>query len=727
MTAPAFLNDPAYGPVDICKPIRDRRFLQLPVFLHGPIAESYAAICVAEDYRAANISLYHTVKVLEPQMGSFHQLPDFLSAPMSRAYGRKVKKEGYHAANEWLVKIHSEVSRWLKAGDFSFRHDDSALKDWAKAQAERVSGLLEKRGYTAAGAMAESLCEFYGFDSGLTAVLEKLQRQGASEIEINGAIVKNAIRLSTPKFWRGKMRTARNRGLDQACRLLGMVNQSRQIYVSNPVIRLRLAQKGANRAMLENLIATNQDGFSASLAELSDVSVSKPAIRRAELMTRMRGFEDISESLGHVAEFVTLTCPSKYHAANVGGGMNPKYKGYTPKDASDYLVDVLASIRKELKREDISVYGFRTAEPHHDGCPHWHLLLFMPSQHLKKVRQIFHKHARKVDGKEPGAAKRRCVFKAIDKSRGSATGYLAKYIAKGIDGEHVGVDLYGHDAKTSAVRITEWAGVWGIRQFQQIGGAPVTPYRELRRVSKEKLELWEAKTREAMPKIIAAARAASDLGDWAKYTMLNGGPILSRAMRPLQLWRMFVPIPDQTKQFSINPETGEILPFKGGLLAEALKTTKGVISRGVGLLTRFYTWTVETATEKNAFDFSDAQRSPWSSVNNCPAPQFSPAELEKIRQRVESEVLELDQQAALEQRFCPVPPPPPSWVERVRKAVDDRKLKNEALPEGDSIARSVAAMWAGWDTGELADLEPEPVLTSIEKSIQKNWGELGYA
>lgn len=704
----------------------------LPEFLHAPIEQGYLAVCASEGRGAAWCRVSDAFDALKPLIDGFSLLPEFLKTSLGRVYGRRIDRDGFVAGTDWLVKTMPELRRWLKAGDFSFRHDDNALKDWAKTQAERVSGLLEKHSYTAASAMAESLCEFYGFDSGLTKVLEKLHRQGASDIEINGAIVKNAIRLSTPKFWRGQMRTARNRGLDQACRLLGLVNQSKQIYVHNYVIRLRLAQKGANRNMLENLIATNQDGFSASLAELSDVSVSKPELRRAELMTRMRGFENIADECGHVGEFVTLTCPSKYHAANVNGGLNPKYKGYTPKEASDYLVDVLASIRKELKRENISVYGFRTAEPHHDGCPHWHLLLFMPSQHRAKVRHVFHKHARKVDGKESGAAKRRCVFKSIDKTKGSATGYLAKYIAKGIDGEHVGVDLYGHDAKTSAIRITEWAGVWGIRQFQQIGGAPVTPYRELRRVSVEKLELWEAKVRQAMPKVISAARAASDLGDWAKYTMLNGGPILPRAMRPLQLWRMFMPVPDQTKQLSVNSETGEILPFKGGLLAEALETTKGVISKGVGLLTRFYVWSVETATEKNAFDFSDAQRSPWSSVNNCPEPQFSPSELEAIRLQALQEVSELDRQMISEGNFCPVPPPAPDWVARVRQAVADRKAKNESEAFRNTAAgQMVAELWSGWDTGELEDFGDEPedgYSDSLAGRMARElWGDLGYA
>ncbi len=89
-------------------------------------------------------------------------------------------------------------------------------------------------------------------------------------------------------------------------------------------------------------------------------------------------------------------------------------------------------IRAKLKRDNLevyglrfTVYGFRIAEPQHDGTPHWHLLLFMPH------------YAMQTDGNEPGAQQHRFKAIPIDKSKGSAVGYIAKYISKNIDGSSI--------------------------------------------------------------------------------------------------------------------------------------------------------------------------------------------------------------------------------------------------------------------------------------------------
>lgn len=139
-------------------------------------------------------------------------------------------------------------------------------------------------------------------------------------------------------------------------------------------------------------------------------------------------------------------------------------------------------IRAEAKRREIGVYGFRIAEPQHDGTPHWHCLLFRKPEHASALKGIVRKHALKDCPNERGANEHRCDLKQIDSAKGSAAGYIAKYVAKNIDGAHVGEDLHGKPAQSSAVRVEAWATRWGIRQFQQIGGAPVGVWRELRRV-----------------------------------------------------------------------------------------------------------------------------------------------------------------------------------------------------------------------------------------------------
>jgi len=125
----------------------------------------------------------------------------------------------------------------------------------------------------------------------------------------------------------------------------GFVSRKTGLYASDEAVFRRLSQKRRNLAMLQTMIAINELGQEFTLEALSEVSVSNPALRRAELMVRIRGFEEIAKLKGHVGEFFTLTCPSKFHAFHHFGKRNEKFNGDTPREAVKYLNKVWARIR----------------------------------------------------------------------------------------------------------------------------------------------------------------------------------------------------------------------------------------------------------------------------------------------------------------------------------------------------------------------------------------------
>lgn len=293
-------------------------------------------------------------------------------------------------------------------------------------------------------------------------------------------------RMLDPIWWRRGLRKMHAKAVEGAAIRLGYVNRKRDPYVSNESLKRRAQQNERNAQALEATIARNELGQEFTLAELAAKGTANKAIRRAELMTRIAGFERIAKDLGHAGLFFTVTCPSRMHKwRTVNGGNvieNPRFDGTTPKEAQRYLATVWARIRAKLKRAGVGLYGFRIAEPNHDGTPHWHLLVFHEAGQYDELRGIIRHYALQDSPNEAGAALHRVDFKPIDWSRGSAAGYIAKYVAKNIDGYKLDKDLLGNDALETSARVEAWAATWGIRQFQQLGGPPVGPWRELRRV-----------------------------------------------------------------------------------------------------------------------------------------------------------------------------------------------------------------------------------------------------
>ena len=101
-------------------------------------------------------------------------------------------------------------------------------------------------------------------------------------------------RLTCDQWWRRKLRRHHGRAVEGAAIGLGYVNKAREIYCSNETLFRRQQQNARNAAALEATIARNELGQEFTLAELAAKGPGNKAIRRAELMTRISGFERIA-------------------------------------------------------------------------------------------------------------------------------------------------------------------------------------------------------------------------------------------------------------------------------------------------------------------------------------------------------------------------------------------------------------------------------------------------
>ncbi|MGK0525192.1 MAG: hypothetical protein ACI92N_002838 [Pseudomonadales bacterium] len=517
----------------------------------------------------------------------------------------------------------------LQRRDLKLTVDDAQIIDFAKAKA-RTCGEISARikdPATALKAIAKLLAR-YGFSlpGGET---------DSSRFERN----------KNDRWWRRLLRKEQKQVLDNVARDYGLVSKQKGIYVSDWGLKLHLEQLTRNRSLLEEMLAVNDQCQEYTLAELASLSVSNPYVRRSELIVRASGFETIARQLDHDGVFLTLTTPSKYHPVKATGQPNPKYNGSTPKEAQQYLTGIWARIRAQLDREDIRIYGFRITEPHHDGTPHWHLLLFVEPSEKNRLVEIMRGYALLEDGDEPGADEFRFDAVHIDYERGSATGYIVKYICKNIDGDfkedgNDAEDWHGNLTKNVAPRVRAWASIHGIRQFQQIGGPPVTVWRELRRLEHSDDETVEA------------ARVAADKSDWAGFITAMYGPCAKRADHPIKV----------AKWLEFDQDTGEYLDCPVNQYGEPSKGKLfGLYARGRYWITRALRWEVkrpqrtkelactsngswlervnrltqvrevtqaeiDTLPDDTAYAWeklnSENFPPPWSSVNNCTQSEF---------------------------------------------------------------------------------------------------------
>lgn len=479
----------------------------------------------------------------------------FVAPLIEQSYMKIARHYGYIKAN---MALH-DLERLARRGDLWLKMSDGELVDWCNSKAKAMASMLARRKHSpiVAQRLATQTLARYSLEY----PIDRSYSDRCNPFKVANA------KLSCPRWWRRQIRRLQARTLDDFGRARNLVCKGGQIYLTDYAANWHTQRRAHTDALLAKLEARNDVGDSYTLAELTALSVANPAIQRTELMARLAGFEEYARRLNRVAEFYTITCPSRFHPTHIGGKPNTNYTGASVRDCHKYLMNLWSRIRAAADRRGLKYFGFRVAEPHHNGTPHWHFLLFVDSEQASPLRRLIRKYALADSPDEIGAQKYRFRHELIDPTKGSAACYLAKYIAKGTDGHGLAQDLYKERANRSAARIRAWASIHGIRQFQQIGGPSVTVWRELRRLEEQPAGLIEQ------------ARVAADAGNWADFCELMG----SGRDQPIKIARWH----------EIDPQTGELLdPPTTHYGAPNPGRVFGVRCGIETVLTRFYRWSI---------------------------------------------------------------------------------------------------------------------------------------
>ena len=398
-------------------------------------------------------------------------------------------------------------------------------------------------------------------------------------------------RLTDAAWWRRALRK-RFRTVEYAAIQSGAVHAKAGKYVSDKTMKRAIRDKRRVAELLESLVAINQTtGEMIPMDELAAQSLSNPANRRMALMARIKGIEQYAKTKGQKALFLTVTCPSRMHARHHTGGTNDRYDGTGPREAQAYLNQVWRRATRKLMHDGVSLSGLRVVEPHHDGCPHWHVLAFTAPEHSAALIETIQAYALSDSPNEPGALERRFKVEQIDPAKGSAVGYVAKYVSKSIDGEGVDfdeeTDATGKDA---APRIVAWARTWGIRQFQFFGVPPITPTREMYR-----LKVIDVPS----PGLMAAYEATktNDYGAWLQ------------ACQTFELGFKSIYTARKSTRYQ-----GETVQRIQGLAASAIDLQLPAI-----FTTRTEEWRIEPRPGDAA---KEAVSPPWTRFNNCAPDDF---------------------------------------------------------------------------------------------------------
>ena len=269
--------------------------------------------------------------------------------------------------------------------------------------------------------------------------------------------------LTLTEFWKRKLTNATRRNRELIAFRLGLIGKKETLYCTNATVRELKQSVLSKEYFNRNIVIANK--LTAEYVHINNAT-SQQSQLYSETLCYLNGLNKYAIRHELSAALITITAPADMHMKKQKG------KLYSP-------IDVHKKIQSQWKKYSDNTYQwvddnfyFRIVEPHKDGTPHWHVMIFFPKKklahHKKALLSAFEIESFK--GTEI------LDWKNLDLHKNDAIGYLLEKVQKGF--EKSSQIKYDNNAARRAAYIQLWNF-----KGQEFIGLPVntkTLWRQLR-------------------------------------------------------------------------------------------------------------------------------------------------------------------------------------------------------------------------------------------------------
>jgi hypothetical protein len=276
-----------------------------------------------------------------------------------------------------------------------------------------------------------------------------------------------------------------------------------QPYCSDETLKFRKTQEEISQKTLESVYVSRVGA--GEVTTLADIAKGQEQRRFNQLFHISKNLQSVADDAGFEGYFVTFTAPGNYHPNPALGKCS--YDQARLRSGHEYIQDRWKLIRARLAKLKCPLsietfFGMRFVEAHKDGCAHWHLLFFTTPERFSIFENLANEYF---------PSRRQWDYEKVDRSRGEASSYLFKYVAKTVNSskfddarllpdEEDESRLEKDQASLKHVdRVTATLRAQRIRQFQCFGiRNALTKYRVINKIEENINEFTSESVRQSL-------------------------------------------------------------------------------------------------------------------------------------------------------------------------------------------------------------------------------------